>query len=384
MRRKYRFHVVSVSLAMLILWALFSGSAQVSALSAHAGQTDSQTSVNANVYLTNALLQPLFQSNLNAQLPQAMGQAIAGMVSQMPQQDQTWATQMANALLQPSAVLLNLVPQSNGLLAIFNVSLYPGDPQVTTTSLVIGLRVLDTSTIQVTALPAANGQPNLLSGPLTTFHLTIGTLNTITMTPNCGDADLSINLQFPLSLGQAGTALISGSGVTQRPAAFVASPTRRSAVSVQRPAASTQPTAYIELPASSLAQLGSSIGTLAIDSNFTATNIHLGVQNGHLVLTTDILWHGFGFGTAVSTLAPGASNGNLVGRVQNTALQLLNGLIAFPVNNYNQQIEQAVNAKLNGALANKFTVTQAEIGGSASMPCVSSTSLLMGGLLSLN
>ncbi len=376
MRLKHHFRVSGVLLTVLVLCALLSSPAQVSALSTPVDHTRSTTSVNANVYLTNALLQPLFQNDLNAQLPQIMGKAIAGMVSKMPQQNQGWATQMANALLQPSAVLLSVVPQPNGLLAIINLSLYPGDPQATTTSIVIGLSVLDASTIQVTALPAADGQPSLLNGPLTTFHMTIGALNTIAMTPNCGDSDLNINLKFPLSLGQQNTA-VSGSKPAQR------SPLSTSGLT-QRHTASAKPTAYIELPASSLAQLGGSIGTLAIGNNFAASNIRLGVQGSNLTLTSDISWYGFGFGTAVSTLAPGASNGNLVGRVQNTNLQLLNGLINFPVNSYNQQIEQAVNAKLNGALAGKFTVMQATIGSNANVPCASSTSLLLSGTISLN
>jgi hypothetical protein len=379
MRLKHHFQISSVLLAVLVLCTLLSSTAQVSALGTHANQAGAPTSVNANVYLTNALLQPLFQNDLNTQLPQAMSQAIASMVGQLSQQDQGWATQMANALLQPSAVLLNVVPQANGLLAIFNVSLYPGDPQVTTTSLVIGFRVLDASTIQVTSLPTADGQQSLLSGPLTTFHLSIGTLNTIATTPNCGDSDLKINLQFPLALGQGQpkTTLVSGFHSVPQLAVSGTGPVQRSAVT-------PSPTAYIELPAASLAQVGSSIGSLDIGSNFTATNIRLGVQGGNLVLTTDIQWNGFGFGTAVSNVAPGVLNGNLVGHVQNTVLQLINGLIAFPLNNYNQQIEQAVNAKLNGALANKFTVTQAAIGSNPHMPCVTATSLLLGGTISLN
>lgn len=379
MRLKHLFQIISVLTTVLVLCTLLSSTAQASALSTRANQASAPTSVNANVYLTNALLQPLFQSDLNTQLPQAMSQAIAGMVNQLSPQDQGWATQMANALLQPSAVLLNVVPQANGLLAIFNVSLYPGDPQVTTTSLVIGFQVLDASTIQVTSLPTADGQQSLLSGPLTTFHLSIGTLNSIAPTPNCGDADLNINLQFPLALGQGQPKTTLVSGFRSVPQLAVSGTS-----SVQRSAATPQPTAYIELPATSLAQLGGSIGNLDIGSNFTATNIRLGVQGSNLVLTSDIQWNGFGFGTAVSDLAPGALNGNLVGHVQNTVLQMINGLISFPVNNYNQQIEQAVNAKLNGALANKFTVTQAAIGGNAHMPCITATSLLMGGTISLN
>lgn len=377
MRLKHHVQVCSAILTVLILCTLFSHAAQVSAQSAQVGQSKAQTSVNANVYLTNALLQPLFQSDLNTQLPQAMSQTIAGMVNQMPQQDQAWATQMANALLQPTATLLSIVPQPNGLLAIFNVSLYPGDPQITTTSLAIGFRVVDASTIQVTALPASNGQQSLLSGPLTTMHLSIGTLNTITPMPNCGDADLNVNLQFPLALGQSSTTLAANPHPIRQLAVITNVP-------VQQPVDTSKPTAYIELPAASLAQLGTNISSLAIDSNFTATNIRLGVQGNNLMLTTDILWHGFGFGTAVSTLTPSASHSNLVMHVQNTNLQLINGLINFPVNNYNQQIEQAVNAKLNGALTNTFTVTQAEVGGNASMPCVSSTSLLLAGMISLH
>lgn len=378
MRRTSFFQILSTTLLMLILCTWLAGPAPVSALNTSADQTPATTSIRANIYLTGTLLQPLFQHDVNAQLPQVLAQAIGNMESTIPQQAQGWATQMANALLQPSAVILNIVPQSNGLLVTFNVSLYPGDPHPTTMDIAIGLRVLDASTIQITALPNPDGQPGVLTGPLTIFHMTMGTLNAIAATPQCGDADLNISLQYPLASSQSQTAFAPTTSSVQ-PLAMTTE-----AHSIQPFATSSEPTGYVELPASSLAQLGQGIGSLAVGSGFTATNIRLSVQSHNLLLTTDLLWQGLGIGTAVSTLLPGASHGNLVLHVQHTNLQLANGLLTFPLNNYNQQIEQAVNAKLNGALTGKFTVTQATIGGNANISCIASNSLLMGGQISLN
>ncbi len=394
--RKKHFVQAGAILTVLALCALLSAPVQAATRAFHTNShsASATTSINANVYLTAQMMQPMFQSSISQQIPQIVGNAIASTVNQLPKQDQGWATQMANALLQPSASLLSLTPEKGGLLATLKVSLYPGDPRPTTTSMLIGFSVTNPTTIQVTALPAASGGKSIVSGPLTAFQVPIGTLNSIAATPNCGDADLSINLKFPVSLGQAS----SQSATNTMPVAYtsltapaavpvsyknVTAPMAVTASSTNVNAPAADPASYVEIPASSLVQLGSSMGTLPISSSLTAQNIRVGVSASNLTATSDIYWYGLDIGTAVSTLAPGAANGNLLVHVLNTNLQILGGLISFPMNSYNQQVEQMLNAKLNGALTGKFTVAQAAIGGNPHLSCAGSNSLVLGGTLAL-
>ncbi|HEY6409462.1 MAG TPA: hypothetical protein VIY29_18540, partial [Ktedonobacteraceae bacterium] len=58
-------------------------------------------------------------------------------------------------------------------------------------------------------------------------------------------------------------------------------------------------------------------------------------------------------------------------------------IFKFQYDTYNQQIEQTLNAKLNGALAGKFTVTRAAIGPNAQLPCAAGDSLVLTGSASL-
>lgn len=371
MRNKKHFQIGGALLIALALWTLVLWTPAQAAIHPRARSSTGTTSINANVYLTNQMLMPLFQSDINQQIPQMMGSAIASMVNQLPKQDQGWASQMAGALLQPTATLVSLTPEVDGLLTTLKIDLYPGDPKPTTVSVLISFSVTNPSTIQVTARPSANGGPSLVNGPLTTLQVPIGSLNSIAATPQCGDADLSINLKFPVSLGQSGqTSSQNSAGVL--PVSYTHATT---------PA--PLPTSYIEIPASSLAQLGSSIGNIPVSSSLTAENIRVGVSGSDLTTTSDIYWHGLDIGTAVSSMAPSASSGNLVVHVLNTSLQILGGLISFPVNSYNQQVEQMLNSKLNGALAGKFNVTQAAIGFNPHLACADKNSLVLGGTITL-
>lgn len=374
MRIKRSIQVGSAILVMLALCVLLYAPAQAAA------RTDSQTaayrvsptSISANVYLTGQMLQPLFQSNINQAIPQMVGNALASMVSQLPKQDQGWASQMANALLQPSAQLLSLKPQANGLLATLRLSLYPGDPKAIATTLLVGFKVVNASTIQVTALPAANGGQSLVSGPLTTFTIPIGTLKSIVATPNCGDANLSINLKFPVSLGKSSQA--TGQTTTRIPTT--------TALAYTQPADPAL-NSYIEIPVASLAQLGSSIGSMQVSSSITAKNIRVGVQGSNLVVTSDIYWLGLNVGVAVSTMLPGAASGSLVVQVLKTNLQIFGGLISFPINSYNQQIQHTLNTELTGALTGTFKVSQATIGFNPHVSCAAANSLILAGTIAL-
>ena len=69
---------------------------------------------------------------------------------------------------------------------------------------------------------------------------------------------------------------------------------------------------YIEIPASSLSSIGSSIGSIPVSSSFTAQNIRVTVQGKNLDILSDIYWSGLNIGTADTTISPGASGGKLV------------------------------------------------------------------------
>ncbi|HAG98626.1 MAG TPA: hypothetical protein DCL75_07165, partial [Ktedonobacter sp.] len=73
---------------------------------------------------------------------------------------------------------------------------------------------------------------------------------------------------------------------------------------------------------------------------------------------------------------------NLAVHVLSTSITVLN-IFTFPYDSYNQQIQQTLNAKLNGALKGKFNVSQAAIGPNAHVPCAASSSLVLTGTTSL-
>ncbi len=380
MRTKRRFQIVgSALLIALAFCVLLLGSGQVLALSTspapHVTRNSAATSISVNAYLTGTMLQPIFQSNINQQLPKIIGNAITSMVRTLPQQDQGWASQMANTLLQPSVTLQRLTPQAHGLLATVKISLYPGDPKPITTSILIGFSVLNASTIQVSALPIKNGS-TLVSGPLTTFHLPAGTLNSIAPSSTCGVSELEMNLTFPISLN--GQTSGQSSHTTTRLSYQEANTSANQAEN-----ASSTPGSYIEIPASSLARLGSAMGTLQISSSLTAQKIQVSVQGSNIMTSDDIYWHGIDIGNAVSTLVPTASGGHLLVHIVKTDLHILHNLITFPLNQYNQNIEQLLNAELSSALSNTFSVTQAAIGPNAQLPCAAATSLLLAGSIEL-
>src|SRR5215831_8702203 len=171
----------------------------------HTTQTPEQansSSLNAIVYLTTGSLASTFQNRINQQVPGAVNAAISNAVSVLPARDQSWAMEMATTLIQPSAALVNLYPQRGGLVMRLRLSLYPGDPLAITASSLIKFNVLNASTVQVSATPI-NGGPSLINGPLTTFQMPLGSLNSIYSTPGCGSSALALNLQFPVTLGQA-------------------------------------------------------------------------------------------------------------------------------------------------------------------------------------
>ncbi len=331
--------------------------------------TQNQASITANIYLTTETLAPIFQSRINQQVPGMVSGAIANVVNKLPATDQGWANQMATTLIQPSATLSSLAPQQNGLAATVRVSLYPGDPHPINASMLVGFAVRDSSSVQVSAQPM-NGSPALVSGPLTTLQIPIGQLNSIHSTPSCGNAALAVNLQVPMSLGQnqASANASTGLAIPQQPQ--------------DQRAARAGANSYVEIPASSLVSLGDSIGLLKVSSDLTARNIGITVQGSDLVITSDIYFGFLQIASATTYVQPVAAKGSLAVNVLKTDLTFLQ-IFTFPNNSYNQQIEQTLNARLNGALAGKFYATSAAIGSNSQVPCAAGDSLILTGITGL-
>ncbi len=372
----------SVLLAILLaLFVVMPVSASVRAIrSFQHARAASATTLNATFYLTTSTLQPMFQSRIDQQVPGAMNAAMAGVVNNLPPADRGWASQMADALIQPSATLTALTPQQGGLRANVRLSLYPGDPKPIKAATLVTFSVMNATTMRISARPLP-GNPALVNGPLTTLHVPLGQLNGVSATPGCGDAALAINLNVPVALGQGATAAIAPSS-----SSFVAltknDVQQRQLVQAQQSSAGTT-TAYAEIPASSLSSLGQGIGSLPVATNLSARNIQLGVQGSQLVITSTIyLGTSLKLGTATTYVQPMASNGSLTVHVARTTLTIFS-LFTFPYNTYNSQIEQTLNGKLNGALGGKFYATSAAIGSNPHVPCAAGDSLILTGSTSL-
>ena len=359
-----------LALAVLVLGVTFMTPALAANVAVqHKTQIPKQansSSLNATVYLTTSSLASTFQYRIDQQIPVAVNTAISRIVSTLPAKDQGWATEMATTLIQPSATLVNLYPQQGGLAMRLRLSLYPGDPQAITSSLLIKFSVLNSSTAQVSAIPL-NGGPSLVNGPLTTFHMPLGSLNSIYSTPGCGSSALALNLRFPVAIGQTSsqvqylTSNISTTANTEHVASNINS--------------------FIEVPATSLSSLGSSIGAMPVGNGFTAKNVRILIQGSNMHILSDIYWSGLNIGTADTAVAPGAAGGNLVLYVLSTNLSIFN-LFTFPLNSYNKQIQQTLNAKLGNAFNGKFYVAHAGIGSTGLLPCAAGDSLVLAGNIS--
>ncbi len=367
---------------VLALTALLSGLlvTPASAFHRHVTHHLAGTSTNAIIYLPTATLAPVFQSRIDQQVPGAVNDAITSIVGSLPVADRGWARVMATTLFQPKATLTHLAPQQGGLATSLVLSLYPGDPQPITASMLIKFSVQDPTTIVVSAQPFA-GSPPLVSGQVATFHVPFGQVSSITATPNCGDSGLSVNLQIPISLSQGeATPQIQHSAITSITSL---NSMRQSSTSQILPTTPDSITSYVEIPASSLASMGNSIGSLPVSSNMTAENIQIAVQGSNIVITSDIMLNSsFRIGVATTTLQPRASNGNIAVHILSTQLTVF-GIFTFPYDTYDQQIEQTLNQKLATALTGQFTVTDAAIGPNSHIPCAASDSLVLTGATSL-
>lgn len=369
-----RLHILRVgwipALAVLILGVTF----MTPALAAnqamqHTTQTPRQansSSLNAIIYLTTGSLASTFQNRMDQQIPGAVNAAISNAVSTLPAKDQGWAIEMATTLIQPSAALESLYPQQGGLAMRLRLSLYPGDPQAINSSMLIKFSVLNSTTAQVSATPL-NGGPSLVNGPLATFHMPLGSLNSIYSTPGCGSSALAFNLQFPVAIGNTSSQV---QGLTSNIPS-----------TASKKLAAGNINSFIEVPATSLSSLGSSIGAMPVGNSFTAKNVRIVVEGSNIHILSDIYWSGINIGTADTAVTPGAAGGNLVLYVLSTELNIFN-LFPFPLNSYNKQIQQTLNAKVGNAFNGKFYVAQAGIGSNDLLPCAAGDSLVLAGNIS--
>ena len=374
-RRTYLFSLGWMVLLTLLVSILAVTPAQ--AATRHMTSKQDTTPLGATIYLTNGTLAPIFQSRVDQQVPGVVSTAIASIVSKLPVADQGWASTMATTVIQPSVLLTSLVPTQSGLVASIRISLYAGDPQPISARLLIKFSILDSSTVQVSVQPMP-GSPSLLNGPITTLHIPIGQLNGITATPNCGDSALSVNLQVPVSLGGQPTPTQGGQTVNNSVASMRQLQTRTLANTTSGTAT------YVEITSASLAALGNSLGSFPIgNNNMSAQNLQVSVQGSDIIVTSDIiLGSSFKLGTAITTVQPTATGGNLAVNVLSTTLTVLQ-VFTFPQDTYNAQIQQMLNAKLGTALNGKFTVSSAAIGANSHIPCSASDSLVLTGTTNL-
>lgn len=335
------------------------------------------TSISATIYVTTGTIEPKFQARIDQDVPQSFNNAINTLIGKLPQKDQGWALEMATTLIQPSGTVLSLVTQQNGLAMTIQIALYPGDPRPITATMLVRFSVLDSSTIQVSG--SALSGPALASGPLETISIPLGTLNAVNTTPGCGDSALAFNLQIPVSLSSSSTPASASTQAQQSMAATsnVAAHGNPMAT-LARAGTSGSTNTFIEIPASSLAAMGSSLGSFPIGNGLTAQNIRIVVQGSAIHILSDVSWNGLGVGTADSTLSPSASGGRLVMHVTSTTFSLF-GLFSIDESSYDQQIQKMINSKLGNAFAGDFTVTQAQIGPNSHLPCAKSDSLLLAG-----
>ena len=376
MKRRTYFSSGWMLLLALLISAFAVIPAQAQAATRHIHAQRATTPLGATIYLTNGTLAPVFQSRVNQQVPGVVSAAIASIVSKLPAVDQGWASTMATTVIQPSVLLTSLVPTQAGLVAAIRISLYAGDPQPIDARLLIKFSILDSSTVQVSVQPMP-GSPNLINGPITTLHIPIGQLNSINATPNCGDSALAVNLQVPVSLG--GQATQSGQ-TAYKSVESARQPQTRTLADI-----TSGTTTYVEITSASLATLGNSLGSFPIGSNnnMSAQNIQVSVQGSNIIVTSDIiLGSSFKLGTAVTTVQPTATGGNLAVNVLSTTLTVLQ-VFTFPQDTYNVQIQQMLNAKLGTALSGKFNVSSAAIGTNSHVPCSASDSLVLTGTTNL-
>ncbi|GCE19005.1 hypothetical protein [Dictyobacter kobayashii] len=387
MKRRYT-RAIQFSWVLLIALLLIGMATPVDASTLKVQQTQAASMLNTRVYLTQDVLRQRFQDSINQQVPQLTTSTINGIAHNAPGGDQGWIGQLAHALIQPSATLTDLTPQSNGFNTGIKLSLYPGDPKPTNSHMLVTFSILNDSTVQVSgqALP---GSTALMTGPLTTLHVPMGKITSVQTTTNCGASNLVMGLQIPLNGAQQAQGSVNGpyqARVDQ--AEQTLAPLSLTTMSPASNTTTAQTVAtYVEVPFSSLTTIATGIDSLPLNSGMVAKNIQLSTQNGKLIVTADIISLVFGtpmlkLGTATTIIEPQVANGTLQLHVDKTTLNVL--IFTFPADNYNQQIQQTLNTKISSALSSSLTLTSASMGPNAEVSCAAPDSLLLAGTTTIN
>jgi hypothetical protein len=289
-------------------------------------------------------------------------------MKKLPEEDHDVIVQMATTFLQPSASLTELMPQQDGLKTTIKISLYPGDSQPINASMQIKFQVASASMVQVSVTPLP-GSPTLVSGSVASIQVPFGQLSAVTTTPDCGASALALKLLFPISVGSSSSSQAS-STPTPSPTPSP-SDTQGSKMDVS-----------VGIPASSLAAMGASVGSIAINSMMTAKDITITVQQDKLNISSNLYWGALNIGSTLTEVEPTAAGGKLTMHVLDTSVKLLQ-VIPFPLNTYNQQLEQTLNTQLSNAIPSTFSITQAGIGPNSEVPCGAGDGLLMTGSAAL-
>ncbi|GCF07236.1 hypothetical protein [Dictyobacter arantiisoli] len=396
MKRRFpgMFAIICVLILVLVLLGIGTSAYTEQSTLARIGNVKAANTLAARIYLTHDALVQRFQQEINRQLPQLKKNAINNVTGGASASSQGWEGQLVNALIDPSVTLSTLTPESNGLNAGLTLSLYPGDSTPTTSHMLITFHILNGSNIQVSS-QALPGSQALITGPITTLQVPIGTLTTIQTTPNCGDANLKLGLQLPLQHSQTQGMLnsthpqyiqtiqtIQDSQTRPRYATLSMQTSRRNNLASQ-----TALPAGVEIPFSSLSSLAAGIGTIKLNSSLEVNNIQLGIQNNQLAVTADIVALVFGkptlkLGTTTTLIDPQALNGKLALHVAKTTLNVL--IFSFPEDSYNQQIQQMLSQQVGNVLNGKFNVSAVKLGPDPHLPCAATDSMILTGTTTIN
>lgn len=307
-----------------------------------------------NVYLPISALQQQFQQSINQTLPDQFNQALVQQTKSLPPDTRSLVSQLVGELLQPSATLSQLTPRQNGLVASIKISLFPHDPHPSGFSMLLVFNKINSASavVNVTAVPGQPAPP--ATGNLSTFKVSLGQLNRISPTPGCGEAALKMNISTPQGQ-QPPPKNTSGQGQGQG-AGFPL---------------------FIEVPAAAFQAGAAAAGTMDIGAGFSAQNILVSLQRDGMLVSTQIAFSGIELGSTMTSMQLSAANGKLVSTVTNTQVNFAG--FSFPVDAFNQDIQQMVNQELSGMIGNMLNVTSVHFGPTAAIPCAVPGNMLLGG-----
>ncbi|HTI15243.1 MAG TPA: hypothetical protein VL461_11855 [Dictyobacter sp.] len=337
--------------------------------------TPHNSSLPVNVYMDTATLQPLFQSTINQQLPSMTNTLIS--VLALPPAIAT--------ILQPTATITSITPTQQGLDTNLSLSLYQGDTQPIPMDLSVTFKVLDPTAIQVIA-KSSNNSAIPFSGPITNLAVPFGQLTNVQVTPNCGKAALNIGLKIPVHIGQGQRAMQTLPSITlqaQNPQTnhILYDTLSAQANTLPTPAQSTA--SNVVITENSFSSFAQQMNGYLLTNNVQIQNLSSHIQQGQVNMKTNIVTLLGGkavkLGQVTIALQPTVVNGNLVFRVKQTTISPL-PFLNFAVNNYNAQIEQAINTNLATEFAGKFQVASVIAGNTSSvLSCTSGNNLLLTG-----